>query len=207
MPAKYAQKLQQTYARIAQNFNKVNAENIDTEETDYFLSLLPVNAEILDFGGGTGRDSKYFAAKGHHLTILDNSAEMLVIAHQNVPTAKIIEADMTEVNLTAETYDGIWARASLLHLTKDEVKNVLKKLHAALKPDGVLYVKVKEGEGEREVAQDKYSDKGQKETRFFSFFQEDELVKLIEQSGFEVVKHYLNQRSDYLWVTVYARRK
>lgn len=50
-----------------------------------------------------------------------------------------------------EQYDGIWACSSILHLPKDSLKVVLKKMIVALKAHGIIYISFKYGafEGER----------------------------------------------------------
>jgi SAM-dependent methyltransferase len=49
----------------------------------------------------------------------------------------------------ADRFDGIWACASLLHVSEKELENVLVRFHRALKRDGVLYASWKYGEAER----------------------------------------------------------
>jgi hypothetical protein len=49
----------------------------------------------------------------------------------------------------ASIFDGVWARASLLHLEPADLKEALRKLVSALKSNGWLYACFKEGEGER----------------------------------------------------------
>ena len=48
-------------------------------------------------------------------------------------------------------YDGIWACASVLHLSKDELGDVFQRMSRALKGGGILYASFKYGsfEGER----------------------------------------------------------
>ena len=53
-----------------------------------------------------------------------------------------------EIEFT-DRFDGIWACASLLHVSEKELENVLAKFHRALKRDGVLYASWKYGETER----------------------------------------------------------
>ena len=50
-----------------------------------------------------------------------------------------------------EKYDGIWACSSILHLPKSELREVLGRMTAALKRNGILYASFKYGifEGER----------------------------------------------------------
>lgn len=47
-----------------------------TEIQDMFLELLPDNAYILDFGCGSGRDTKYFLDKGYSVDAIDGSSEL-----------------------------------------------------------------------------------------------------------------------------------
>ena len=47
-----------------------------------------------------------------------------------------------------EVYDGIWACASILHLSKDELLIVIAKMCEALKQDGIIYMSFKYGEFE-----------------------------------------------------------
>lgn len=36
-------------------------------------------------------------------------------------------------------FDGVLAQASLLHVPYSETKDIYKKIHRALKPDGIFY--------------------------------------------------------------------
>ena len=49
-----------------------------------------------------------------------------------------------------EKYDGIWACASILHLPKKQLREVLKNMYAALKSKGWIYTSFKYGEFEGE---------------------------------------------------------
>ena len=64
------------YNRNAAEFcdNTVNA-NI-TQIQDLFLSKLEKNSYILDFGCGSGRDTKYFLELGFHVDAVDGSEEL-----------------------------------------------------------------------------------------------------------------------------------
>ena len=54
------------------------------ENYDKFLKHLPTNAYILDFGCGSGRDSKYFIEKGYKVKAIDGSTEMCKLASQYI---------------------------------------------------------------------------------------------------------------------------
>ena len=115
---------------------------------DRFLSFLPKDGRILDFGCGSGRDSKYFLEKGFQVDAMDGSEKMCRIARQNtgLPVRQMLFSE-----LDAEAvYDGIWACASILHLPKSELQNVFCKISRALKPGGYCYTSFKYGEFEGE---------------------------------------------------------
>ena len=111
-----------------------------------FAQLLPPGGRILDFGCGSGRDSKFFLQEGFDVTATDGSAELCRLAREltGLPVRHELFQNLAETN----TYDGIWACASILHLPKAELAGVLAKMVAALKPGGVIYTSFKYGDFE-----------------------------------------------------------
>ena len=97
-----------------------------------FLEELPENAEVLDLGCGSGRDSLVLEEQGCLVTSLDGSEEMCKLAeiYLDRPVLHMLYEEME----FDQVFDGIWACASLVHLTPEEMKETLKKLLAALKP-------------------------------------------------------------------------
>ena len=66
------------------NYYNLNAKNFieNTQNADMhipqnrFHRLLAEHASILDFGCGSGRDTKFFLQKGYDVTATDGSAEL-----------------------------------------------------------------------------------------------------------------------------------
>ena len=116
-----------------------------------FLAYLPTGCQILDFGCGTGRDSKAFLDLGYDVTAIDGSEALCQIARllTGLPVWCLDFRDYTPEE--GEVYEGIWACASLLHLQKTELLPVMKVLSQTLIPGGAFYVSFKYGnfEGER----------------------------------------------------------
>ena len=116
-----------------------------------FLARLPEGARILDFGCGTGRDTKAFREMGYRVSALDGSEALCRIAgdYTGIPVKCMDFRDYSPEE--GEYYEGIWACASLLHLKKKELFPVIQKLGKALNAGGILYVSFKYGdyEGER----------------------------------------------------------
>lgn len=123
------------------------------ENYDRFLKELSNNAYILDFGCGSGRDSKYFIDNGYKIKAIDGSAEMCKLAseyiQQNVQCMKFDELN------DIDTYDGIWACSSILHVEKEKLPDILTKMVKALKSNGIIYTSFKIGSG-YEIKENKY---------------------------------------------------
>ena len=112
-----------------------------------FLSRLPLNSSILDAGCGSGRDALAFEKLGYRITAFD-ACELLAahageILGRNVAVKRFDQVDEVAI------YHGIWACASLLHVSSTELPAVFQKLWRALKPGGALYCSFKWGQGER----------------------------------------------------------
>ena len=148
------------YNQNAKNFIE-NTQNVDMHlAQDKFLQLLDSQSSILDFGCGSGRDTKYFLEKGYHVTATDGSAELckLASAFTGIEVKEMLFQELDDIN----KYDGIWACSSILHLPKKELFPVLRKMCIALKSAGVIYSSFKYGDFE-----------GERTGRYFTDFTED----------------------------------
>ena len=149
-----------------------NTQNADMHLTqDKFLQLLPESASILDFGCGSGRDTKYFLEKGYQVVATDGSAELCRLASSftGIKVKEMLFQELDEIGV----YDGIWACSSILYLPKQELLPVIRKMCIALKDNGVIYTSFK------------YSNfEGERNGRYFTDFTEDtfrEFIKVIPE--------------------------
>ena len=132
-----------------------------------FAKMLPVDSRILDFGCGSGRDTKYFLEKGYQVAATDGSAELCRLAGSftGIKVKKMLFQELDEIGV----YDGIWACSSILHLPKQELLPVIRKMCDALKDNGVIYTSFKYGDFE-----------GERNGRYFTDFTEDTFDKFIK---------------------------
>lgn len=139
----------QYYQDNAQAFfdSTVNADM--SAHYEHFLKYVPEHGRILDFGCGSGRDTKAFLQRGYLVDAVDGSSEMCRLASElcNIQVRCMDFTDLNDVN----KYDAIWACASLLHVAKTQLPAVLIKMRDALVNGGVMYISFKHGdfEGER----------------------------------------------------------
>ena len=115
-----------------------------------FLMLLTDGAYILDFGCGSGRDSKYFLEHGYKVKAIDGSKNLFDLASKFI--GQEVE-HMTFDQLKAKNeFDGIWACSSILQVERENLPDILRKMITALKDGGVIYTSFKKGN--QEVVQD-----------------------------------------------------
>ena len=137
------------YDRNAGSFTSTTVDVEFTDIQDWFLRYLKPGALILDFGCGSGRDSRYFLSKGFRAEACDGSQEMVRAASKTagIPVKKMLFEELDEV----DRYDGIFACASILHVPLEGLPDILARMERALKDDGAIYVSFKYGtfEGER----------------------------------------------------------
>ena len=137
------------YNRNAGSFTSTTVDVEFTDIQDWFLRYLEPGALILDFGCGSGRDSRYFLSKGFRVEACDGSEEMVRAASKTagIPVRKMLFEELDEKG----RYDGIFACASILHVPFEGLPDILARMERALKNDGAIYVSFKYGsfEGER----------------------------------------------------------
>ena len=159
-----------------------------------FLSYVPAGGRILDAGCGSGRDSKVFMEAGYDVVSFDASEEMCKRASEYI--GREVKNMRFEEMSFANEFDGIWACASLLHVSFEELPEIVKKLHEALRTNGALYASFKYGEGTKIRGE-----------RIFSYFTEESVIPLFENAGFKIVSNEVGTdsrpgREDEKWVNV-----
>lgn len=165
-----------------------------------FLSTLPPVAYILDFGCGSGRDTKYFLEQGYKVDAIDGSLELCKLAsvHTGIKVRQMLFQELQE----REKYDGIWACASILHVAKNDLPDILQRMNNALKPDGIIYASFKYGDFE-----------GERNGRYFSDFTEESFRKLVKGiHGLVIEKMWItgdvrDGREEEKWLNIILCRK
>ncbi|OGD83816.1 hypothetical protein A2165_03095 [Candidatus Curtissbacteria bacterium RBG_13_40_7] len=204
--------LLKVYADLAPIWGKDIAKpDWGLDELKYFVSLIKQGGgkRVLDLGCGSGIQSKQLFQKGLEVIGLDLSPEMIREAEKNVPKAKFIVGDMTKMAFPKESFDGVFAQASLLHIPKELIPKVLRLVHRILKKNCILYIAVKEGVGEREIIEERLD---RRIKRFFSFFTKNEIIFLLKKMKFEILetKRFRSKSSvgicKTVWINVFARK-
>ena len=165
---------------------------IKTKESDKF------RIHILDAGCGSGRDAKVFLDAGYQVTALDASKKICEEARKLLKQ-EVLCMEFGKL-LFQQEFDGIWACASLLHVSYTEIDEVLKQFWTALKDEGILYASFKYGKNMR-------IDKN----RVFYDYEETALKNLMINNWFLVEDIFVTQdarknRESEQWINVLAKK-
>ena len=164
-----------------------------------FLDKLPAVSTILDFGCGSGRDTKYFSEQGHQVDAIDGSVELCKLASEytGIEVKHMYFHELSAV----EKYDGIWACSSILHLPMEELEDVMKKMQKALKPNGIIYTSFKYG-----------TFSGERNGRFFTDMTEETFGELLEKiPGLNMEEQWVTSdvrpgRGEEKWLNILLRK-
>lgn len=161
-----------------------------------FLSDIPKGGTILDLGCGSGRDSKAFIDRGYNVTAIDGSKQLAEEATKVI--GKDVIVSKFEELVLSRKYNGIWACASLLHVNRKDIVDVIKNVSSNLSSSGIFYMSFKYGNNE-------YIDKM---GRYFNCYTEESFREMIKEiDNLSVIKIYksgdtLGGRDNLLWLNI-----
>lgn len=125
-----------------------NTVNVSMQELyDQFEAYLKPGNKILNLGCGSGRDSRYFLSKGYDVVSVDGSKEMCRLAEKYIGRG-VRNITFAELDYNNE-FDEVWASASLLHISKNNLPEILRKIYCALMSHGIIYSSWKYGGEDR----------------------------------------------------------
>ena len=188
------------YNNYADEFYQSTVTVEFTEMQDRFLKKLKKDAYILDFGCGSGRDTKYFLEQGYHVEAVDGSVELCRRASQYAGIQ--VKQMLFEELAVADKYDGIWACSSILHLPIDKLVKVMQKMTTALKKNGIIYTSFKYG-----------IFSGERNGRFFTDMTEATFADLLQGvDGLVVEEQWVSsdvrpERSEEKWLNLILRKR
>lgn len=170
----------ENYSDQSESFWKATKEHDVRQNIDALLSRLPANKpmDILDLGCGPGRDLLAFKQLGHHAVGVDGSLKFCKMA-KDYSDCPVINESFLSLSLQAESFDGIFANASLFHIPSEHLLEFLQRCYAWLKKGGVLMMSMPRG-----------SFEGFRNDRYVHLMEFAELSSYLKQAGFNIVSSY-----------------
>ncbi|MBS3152725.1 methyltransferase domain-containing protein [Candidatus Woesearchaeota archaeon] len=189
----------ETYNKYASIYAEHTKNKLLQFQLAKFVSMLPKKGKVLDAGCGPGRDTAYLQEDGLDVVAVDISEGMIEEAKKN--DVKAIKGDLLNI-ISNEEFDGIWCMATLADIPKSHAKKLIQNFYKALKKEGIMYIAVKEGEGEELIEKERYWNS----PRFYAFYKKDELNQLLKENGFEIIELSNSNDEGTNWIEVFAKK-
>ncbi len=150
------------------------------------------SAKVLDVGCGPGHHTKFLCSEGHNVIGIDLCQKFIEMAKIDKPkNCEFIHLDMRNLYnhfLRRNIFDAIWACASVFHLSKENLSNLLYQFMALLKPNGILGISL----------QVEMPSAVQEDGRFFERYEQDDIKSILLNHGFyitDTIYHETNQNT------------
>jgi ubiquinone/menaquinone biosynthesis C-methylase UbiE len=189
------------YDRIAEEYQADRHGFDHVKELEEFASLLPKNAKVLDVGCGAGVPvAKFLVDSGFEVVGVDFSENMLRLARKNMPQISLIRKDMTKLDFADNSFDGLTAFYSIIHVPREKHSLLFKSFNRILKPNGIMLACM--GPDEWEATEDYYDTK-----MFWSQYSPEKSLRLVKDTGFEVIFDKVLERGKERHYWIMARNK
>ncbi len=204
---KLNQQTLKAYDKISKDYAAINHQpEFWLDEFNVFKKILP-GKKILDIGCGTGRDAILFTMHNYDYLGIDASAGMLKVAKTKAPKARFKKANFYSLSGEYKNFDGFWASASLLHVPKNNVKAILESFRKTIKDNGAGFISLRprlNSIDEQVVPHKRYKGAA----RFFAYYTKTEFKKLLNDSGFKVLKvtKKLERPENKIWLCFFIKK-
>jgi SAM-dependent methyltransferase len=167
-------------------------------EAHRLLASLRQGALVLDLGCGGGPASWYLSWHGCTTVSADLSAAM-VRACRRRGLDNVVQLDLEDLPFARQAFDAIWAHTSLIHVPKVRLTRALEGVARVLKPDGALFVALREG-----TTQGYEGQPGSE--RWFSNYGADEFERYVP-AGLRIIGRSRTDRTRVVFLNYHLRKR
>jgi ubiquinone/menaquinone biosynthesis C-methylase UbiE len=181
--AAHTRTVRAAYDALAPTFGRWNA-SIEGDPWEWFVAELENRvddgARVLDLGCGDGtktrRLTEHFEVVG-----VDVSREQLRLARTSAPEVTFVEADFSELDFAADTFDAVTAFYSIMHVPRDRHLELFGKVLRWLKPGGLFLASLST------IGGPDRKENWLGVEMFFSGFDAETNKRLVQEAGFELL--------------------
>jgi len=184
------------YNEIAKEYQAERSIFEHKKELEKIVSLLPEDAKVLDVGCGAGVPvTEFLVEAGFDVVGVDFSESMLKLARKNVPKAKFIKESMTKLGFKDDSFNGLTAFYSIIHVPREKHLSLFQSFHRILKPKGIMLICM--GPDEWEAIDEYYGTE-----MFWSHYSPERSLQLVKDAGFQIIfdRHILSGGEIHYWI-------
>jgi SAM-dependent methyltransferase len=179
--------LQISYDRVATEYvqriyHELAHKPLDRQLLDRFAAGVQRLGPACDLGCGPGHVAQYLRERGVDVCGIDMSHGMVEQARQRNPGIEFRQGDMLALDVEDESWGGIAAFYSIIHIPREEVTSALREMKRVLRQGGILLLAFHIGE--EVVHLEEWW--GHPVSVDFLFFQPEEMVGYLTSAGFEI---------------------
>ena len=181
---------------------KFDSYGIRFEDVDKVLKLNESGSnKVLEIGCGSGKDAEYIISKigTDNYVGIDASVGLIDLASKKNPKGKFHVKDMRNVSYETRTFGVIFSFASMLHVNREELAEIVEKCHKWLKIGGILFISTKYGEYKEE----KITNLG--DEKYYYFYKPEDIEKLCPFKFLVVYKNVQDIKGQS-WFEIVLRR-
>lgn len=146
------------------------------------IERLPANAEVLDAGCGAGIPVSLMLSERFKVTGVDFSEAQIELAKRNIPHARFLCEDMTQLDFPDSTFDGITSYYAIIHIPREEHQALLANFHRMLKPGGLALLCLGAEHLIDDIEEDFYGAR-----MYWSHYDRETYLGLLKELGFQVI--------------------
>ncbi len=194
-----------SYDEVAAEYTRRIADELDHKPfdrklLDRFAAMFDPCDVVSDMGCGPAHVARYLTQRGVRVTGIDLSPEMVAQAQALNPDLEIRQGNMLALDVADESWAGIVAFYSIIHIPRADVVRALRELGRCLRPGGCLLISFHVGDEvlhldelwDHPVCMD------------FIFFRTDEMLGYLAEAGLDVEETL--ERDPYPDVEYQSRR-
>jgi SAM-dependent methyltransferase len=181
---------QDGYDRMAEDYAARFHDELVTKPLD--RALLGALAEavndlgpIADVGCGPGHVARYLHDRGVATIGVDLSPRMIDIAQTAHPGIEFLTADMGDLPVLDQSWGGIVALYSIIHIPPAQLADVFVEFHRVLRQGAIVLLSFHVGDETRHVSE----MLGHTVDLDFQFYEQPFVQAALEQAGFDVTAY------------------
>jgi 2-polyprenyl-3-methyl-5-hydroxy-6-metoxy-1,4-benzoquinol methylase len=185
----------QSYEGFARQYDTLCGEQPPPDVEDALRRMVQcvrVGGSVLEIGSGPGREADFVESLGAVVRRTDAAQAFLDVQAERGKEAELLNVVTDELG---GPYDAVLALCVLIHVDREQIDPVLRKIRRALEPGGAFLVSMRTGEGETS---------GDYHTVYWT---RERFATRLVAAGLEIQWHMQSVDCDNdEWVTFLARR-